>query len=734
MSVPAGSWSVLPLLTSRSSAVLGDGRGDFTLLRECRGAVWDWGGVTAEMVRLAGPWTVTVVGPDGSAVALGDAFVGGAPAPGGWSTRHRIGPLSVEQFVAPTDRPAGAVRRIRVRTEGNGPTTFRIETELIPHLLPVLVEGIRPRGFEITTAGEAIRIRQGGYGLTLRSDPLPCHLYRDRASWRGGRYAGPVATFGVDYDLRTVPGEGLEVTLLLTGGRERRAPTEEEGAGRWLADPESLAAEAGREEEAWRSETPVLEVPDAPWLAAAYRSARDGLRRLYAEPEPGMAGLVAGYPWYASFWCRDIAWMLPAVLWLGDFDWAERTIRTVLRFQAPGPMPILGGGAGEIPMQVSPGPLLLYGTSDTTLYYPALVERFLRHTGRTGPVREWADAVRRILAWGEARSDPGTGLVRNGGEAQDVGRTAESLASVRCGIDAVDTTIWDSTDRRDHAIDVQVLWHDALVSAVRLADPADPRRAHWSSLAATVRRSVTGLYPWPEEGYLADSRTRDGPVHRVRPNALRTVAAGWFGGEAGRQIVARAARPDLSAPWGVRTLSSEDPSYRPDAYHDGQVWTIATAWAAEAAYAVGEDDRGLAWLRTIAERYAADNGGANECYRGDAPVPYDSCLLLGLSLGPFLTVVFERLWGLLPEDGGRRLRIDPAFPPEWSSARIRGLRLAGGTVAIDWTPSETTVRWTGPGPLRVAHRGVERAIAPGATARWTRPGPDNPGGSGPPSA
>ncbi len=295
-----------------------------------------------------------------------------------------------------------------------------------------------------------------------------------------------------------------------------------------------------------------------------------------------------------------------------------------------------------------------------------------------------------------------------------MGAATQALARVRFGIDAPDTTIWDSADRRDHAIDVQVLWCGALRAAADLHGGHDvPPGDRWLALADRTEASIRTLFPWPQESYLYDSLRQGAPVARVRPNALRAVSAGLVDPATARAVVQRAARADLSTPWGVRTLSAADPAYSPVAYHDGQVWTIATTWAADAALAVGEIALGIDLLRRIAGRYLAEGGDANECYRGDRPEPYNSCFLLGFSVGPFLGVLFERLWGLSVDARGSRLDVRPRFPTEWPSASISGLRVGAGHASVNWTPESMEVTWTGPGSLEVRGPSATVRVGPG---------------------
>ncbi len=651
-----------------------------------------------------------------------------------WWSRHALGRVALEQEIAPTTDPAGAVRRLTFTLLDGPGARLRVSSRFSPHLLPVLVEGIVPTSFRLETRREELHLRQRGFALRLRATVLPSLLFVNHASWRGGRFEGRVDEFASEHDLELRPGTSAELGFELSGGFERELPESGAGVPSGWPEPAELAREANDRRANWTAATPELEFPDAPDLEAAYGAARAALHQLYTEPGDGLAGLVAGYPWYSAIWCRDLAWMLPAVLWLGDWEWAERSIASVLRFQSHSEVPILGGEPGELPMQIAPGPLFLYGTSDTTLYYPALIRRLVRHAGRDRLTSTWGSALTRMLAWGQARTDPETGLLRNGGEAETISTATGSLARVRYGIDSPDTTIWDSTDRRDHAIDVQTLWWEALRAGADLLPDgtADPTRTRCLDSARRLAESIRARYGWPEEGYLYDSLRAGLPVRKVRPNALRAVSAGLLPAEVARSVVHRAARPDLSTSWGVRTLSNLDPQYDPLAYHDGQVWTIATAWAADAAIAVGEVELGQQYLETIAGRLRTEGGFANECYRGDRPEPFDSCFLLGFSIAPFLTVLFERLWGLEVDSVTPSLSVRPSFPGKWRRASVDRLRVGPGHVRLDWQPERLRVHWSGPGALELITNGTRASMTAAESREVEVTGPTDEPGAPPP--
>ncbi len=716
------------LLSGLAAAALFDGAGEAVCLRETRGGMLDWGGVYGQGVRLTGPWHLRV-GLGSNVFTLAATLDRLGARRGRLETRHEMSELTVVQEVAILPGAPAVGRRLTFASRGTAPIEVVVESEFAPYLAPVLVEGIKPYRYGLRRRDPSLEIRSHGFGLRLDSDPKIEGVAVNGAPWDGRELEGEIGAITTSHRLRIAPGQAVDVAWVLAGGLERVIETDPDLGRRALDRRAAWAPAVEQEWRLWIAGTPTLRFPDDPRLEAAYVRARSALRALYTAPDGDLLGLVAGFPWYAALWCRDLAWMLPAVLWLGDDAWFEESLRCVFRYQAGAHLPLLGAEVGELPMQLSPGPIFLYGTSDTTLYYPDLLRRLVDVTGRVGAAVPFLDHVARALAWARAKVAPESGLLRNGGEVLELRDAAAALSTTRYGFDALDTTIWDSTDRRDHAVDVQTLFHSALVAQARLARLTGPAEVADAAEreAAVLADRLAATYWWQSEGYLYDSlRSTGGPVARVRPNALRAVAAGLLPPAQARAVVERAARADVTTPWGVRTLSSADTGYDPEAYHDGQVWTIATAWAAEAAFAVGDGARGLAYLGTIADRILDEGGLANECYRGDRPAAFDSCFLLGFSIAPFLTVLFERLWGIRPLAPEGVLTVDPAFPPGWRHAALRALRFAGGRVDLDWTPSGLAVVWSGPRALTLRSGGREVIVPPGGTATVAPAPPQKP--------
>ena len=706
------------LLTGLSAAAVMGVSGDLSFVRETRGADIDWGGVYGEGVRLTGPWWIRLVDPTGARGTLTESLVRLESSRTRVTSHHEAPAFHCDQEIVALSALPGVGRRLTFLNPTRSKTALRVDSTFRPELAPVLIEGIKPYEYDVLRTSAGLRISAFGSALEFASSS-PCTGFRlNDIPWDGHAYHGTLNTVGVESVVPLSPRRSATASWVIWGGVDSTVGHHPErtdqllgSAGQWAS-----AAEAARR--AWTAHTPQLRLPSAPELERGYLLARDALRSLYFAPEPGFVGLVAGYPWYAAIWCRDLAWMLPAVLWLGDAPWVANSLRSVFRFQAQASLPILGGSAGELPMQIGPGPIFFYGTSDTTLYYPDLVRRYLAHTGDESLVRELAPPLQLIEQWARRKTDPSNGLIQNGYEGAGLHEAAEEHGRVHFGFDAYDTTIWDSTDRRAHAIDIQILWTRALGALQALAPllGLTSEASRWQTESRGMRQTIASRYWWAEENYLYDSLGEDGtPLRKVRPNALLAVADGVLPPDRALAVLDRAAREDLSADWGYRTLASTDPTYNPLSYHDGQVWPIASAWAIEAAFAMSQTTRAVDGLRRWARRLDQEAGTLNECYRGDRAEPFNSCFLLGFSIAPFLTQLFEGLWGLRPSTTGRSLTVEPQFPDGWSAASLAGLSLFGGEVGLRWDRPRITVSWHGPGPLRVQGHGEALEIADGAS-------------------
>lgn len=96
-------------------------------------------------------------------------------------------------------------------------------------------------------------------------------------------------------------------------------------------------------------------------------------------------------------------------------------------------------------------------------------------------------------------------------------------------------------------------------------------------------------------------------VRSIASNAGHALATGLVPVKDARRVADRLMAPDLFSGWGIRTLSSEHPSYNPLAYHLGAVWPVENATIALGLKRYGFDD--------YVERLGTALFDAAECFR-----------------------------------------------------------------------------------------------------------------------
>jgi glycogen debranching enzyme len=194
------------------------------------------------------------------------------------------------------------------------------------------------------------------------------------------------------------------------------------------------------------------------------------------------------------------------------------------------------------------GPFAYYGTADATSWFLLLC----------GALGEWSDATRAAAAWVVDALDAGAGLVRH-----IPGAFGLAQQGWRDTIDAAGDADGGGFLRADGTnpappladVDTQAVTLAALRSLSR-HDPAFARRAD------DLHARLSAL-----------------PVDTMAVEAGEVLVPGagsqlgwllWAGVEG--PFADRLCEPDVLTDFGLRTLSSRDRNFRPDAYHRGSVW------------------------------------------------------------------------------------------------------------------------------------------------------------------
>jgi len=224
---------------------------------------------------------------------------------------------------------------------------------------------------------------------------------------------------------------------------------------------------------------------------------------------------------------------------------------------------------------------------------------------------------------------------------------------------------------------------------------------HWGELdrAAALRAEAEALRErferdfWLEdEGYYAQALdAHKQPVPAVTSNVGHLLWCGLIAPERAARVVQRLLADDLLCGWGLRTLSSREPTFNPMSYHNGSVWPHDNALIvaglrrygfADAAemVAVQVIEAGLRFPQyRMPELYC---GFTRDRHYHSLPADYPvSCRPQAWAAGAVF-LLLQALLGLEPDLAQRRLLLRPRLPLGMALVRLRRLDVLGSRLAL----------------------------------------------------
>ena len=315
--------------------------------------------------------------------------------------------------------------------------------------------------------------------------------------------------------------------------------------------------------------------------------------RMFVVEEFG-TGIWAGLPWFRDNWGRDTFIALPGTLLVsGQFADARAVLANFARYQN-----LTAGDReyGRIPNRVAAGDSIIYNTVDGTPWMLREAMEYIRYSGD----REFAAQMYKLaVPYFE-------GAIANFMDSD--GLLAHDSADTWMDARIENKAPWSA--RGPRAVEIQALWYSALQTGSYLAAQAgdSARAAQWAALAQRARASFLRLY-W-DGRVMADRLREDGSRDvKVRPNQLMLVSIPFddFVPPAVQARVTRNAASELLYPYGIASLSQNDPYFHPRhenpgfhhkdaAYHQGTVWGWNAGYTVTALNKFGYQD--LAWKLT----------------------------------------------------------------------------------------------------------------------------------------
>ncbi len=373
------------------------------------------------------------------------------------------------------------------------------------------------------------------------------------------------------------------------------------------------------------------------------------------RPSAGGMTILAGFPFFGD-WGRDTMIALPGcVLARGEYDTARSILRTFLAYEKDGLVPNLFPEGGDAPM---------YNSADAPLLLINCIWLYYRRTGDDAFVREaWPVLARIVRAYRAgthfAIAMDSDGLIRAG----------EGLDQVTWMDVRVDDVL--PTPRHGKPVEINAYWYSALRVLARLAPIAGESGAAYDALADKVRRSFAEKFWMEDKGYLKDVLSGTKADEQLRCNQIWAVTMPFtmLSPDRERQVTEAVFRR-LYTPFGLRTLSPEDPQFHPFyggpqrerdmAYHQGTVWPYPLgAWYLAYLKVHGGTARAAAEVRRMLGNMEAllregCVGQLPEIYDGGEPGPSKGCFAQAWSVGELLRV-YEALERIEQEAPGHAI-------------------------------------------------------------------------------
>lgn len=456
--------------------------------------------------------------------------------------------------------------------------------------------------------------------------------------------------------------------------------------------------------------------------------------RMFVVNEYG-AGMWAGLPWFRENWGRDTFIALPGTLLVsGEFADAKAVLANFARYQnlrEP-----RDKDYGRIPNRVSPDEII-YNTVDGTPWMLREAMETIRYTGDRAFARQMYELAVPYFDGAIANHLGADGLLRH----------AASDTWMDARIENPTHQPW--SDRGPHAVEIQALWHTALQAGATLAGWAgDETRARaWTDLSHKVQASFLKRF-WDGKT-MADRLRMDGSRDiKLRPNALMlsSIPFGDFVPDAIQAAVIKRTVPELLYPYGIASLSQNDPYFHPRhenpafhhkdaAYHNGTIWGWNAGFAVTALNRYGYQDLswpltqnlgkqilGLGTLGSMSENLDA-------LPRADGGLTPTGTFAQSWSVAEYARNAYQDYVGFRPDLIANTLAFEPAVPTAWTRFEAALPFGADERVEVDFARVEKGERWTftlhgkAPRTVRIAYLEADKrrsqvsfTLAPGKAA------------------
>ncbi len=435
------------------------------------------------------------------------------------------------------------------------------------------------------------------------------------------------------------------------------------------------------------------------------------LRTLMQQHQQGLM-VTAGIPWYFTLFGRDSLITGIETLSLNP-QIAIDTLRVLAAYQATEFDDWRDSEPGKILHELRLGDMTLsgevphgpyYGSVDSTLLFILCFTETLKWVDDPAFFAELWPNIQRALHWAEEYGD-----IDGDGYIEFKRRSRRGI--LHQGWKDSDESMGGSLGPRPSLpialVEVQGYYYAALVGlAETLHQYGNPGQFELAekleARAARLKENFNRDFWWPEEKFFAQAL--DGqktPVRNITSNPGHCLWSGIIADDKAAGVVARLLLSDMLSGWGIRTMSSTDPTYNPMSYHNGSIWphdnalilaglrrygfhTEAQTVAGEllAAAATFPDYR----LPELYCGFARNESGNLE----HAPAAYPvSCSPQAWAAGA-TSLILQTLLGIQADARNKTLLVEPLLPDGIDDLMLLGVRMGHSRVSLSfWRDPES---------------------------------------------
>lgn len=393
----------------------------------------------------------------------------------------------------------------------------------------------------------------------------------------------------------------------------------------------------------------VLATPSRDKLEASLASES---ARFLISAKDSCTGVLSGYHWFGEY-CRDTLISLPGLTLVnGKFAEARDILSAVSRHFSRGMLP---NGFDESTGKPE------YTSVDAPLWFICAVHSYLLYTADYQFVRDnLYGRMVEVIEYYRKGTGRGVVMARDGLIEAGTAKSQMTWMNVRVADEPV-------TPRHGKAVEVEALWYNALKIVADLARKFGDDRAHVFATLATVAKRSFQVTFWNEDGkYLYDCVQGKKTDASVRPNQIIAVCLPHPLLERDRAAsVVDCVGRELRTPFGLRTLSPQDPRYRgryegdaasrDEAYHQGTVWAwllgpFITAYLRVHGRSPTRVEEARGFIEAFRDHLRdVGLGTVSELFDGDPPHTPRGCISKALSVAELLRAYREDILGMKPD-------------------------------------------------------------------------------------